>query len=112
MDYDYRLPSVEDAVGNHGTNRRAADYIVAIDIAAEEAIVEVVWHTMIVNRTDVARNRHVMTEVVVVRVHIGCRLGTMSSSSVVSVMLRSWLRTSLSIACITSFSVIAGCCSS
>ena len=104
---------MEEAVGNHGSDRRAADYVVTIEIAAEEAVVEVVGHAVIVNRTDVVRDVHVVAEVVVVRVHIRYRLRRGTSSRVSTVVLRSSLRTSLSVACITSLGVVFGssrCC--
>lgn len=104
MDHDHGMPGVEDAVGDHCSDRRAADYIVPIDVAAEDAIVEVVGQAMIVDRADVARNMHVISKVVVIRVHVRDRLRRRRRSSSVrrTVVLRSRLRTSLTMIIVTS----------
>lgn len=112
MDHDHRSPGVEDAVGNHGSDRRTADDVVTIDIAAEDAVVEVVGHAVIVNRTDVMRDSHVVTEVVVIRVHIRCRLRCRCRTGVASVVLRSRLRAGMSTACVASLCIIGGICRS
>ena len=77
VDHDYGFPGVEDHVGNHSSKGRAADHVVAIDVAAEDAVVEVVGNSVVVNRSDVTRNVHVAVVVVVVRVYVGVmRSGT------------------------------------
>jgi len=108
VDYDHRSPGVEEVVCDDSSDRRAADHIVSIDVAAEDTVVEVVGHAVIVNRTDVVRNRHVMTEVVVVRVHIRSGFGSGARSSGIPMDLRCRLRTSLSMLVVTSLGVITG----
>ena len=104
---------MEDAVGNHGPDRRTADDVVAIDIAAENAVVEVVGHAVIVHRADMTRNDHVVSEVVVIRVHVRSGLRCMTRGTSVTIVLRSLLWSGLSTACIASLCIISGiCCSS
>ena len=99
---------MEDAVGDDGSDRRTADHVVPIDVAAEDAVVEVVGHAVIVNRTDVVRNAHVVTEVVVIRVHIGSGLRSGARGTGVAVVLRSRLRTSLTMFVVASLRVVSG----
>jgi len=96
-DHD-RRPSVEDAVGDDGSDRRAADDVTAIDVAAENAVVEVVGDAVIVYRTDTRRDVHVVTEVVVVRVHIRMRFLTV-------VVVVSRLRLRMTLLIVTSGSI-------
>lgn len=76
VDDDDGRPGVEDTVSDDGSDRRAADDVTAIDVAAEDAVVEVVGDAVIVYWTDTRRNIHVVTEVVIVRVHIRMRFRT------------------------------------
>lgn len=110
MDYNHRSPGVEDAVSDDSSDRRTADHVVPIDVAAEDAVVEVVGHAVIVNRADVVRNAHVVTEVVVIRVHVGSglRSGSSTRSTCVSVVLRNRLRTGLSMLGIASLGIVIG----
>ena len=82
VNHNYRFPAIEDCVGDDGSKGRAADDVVAIDVAAIDAVVEVVRHSVVVNRSDVVRDVHVAVIVVVVRVHVGSVRGGSRSRSV------------------------------
>ena len=70
IDDHHRAPSAEDGVSYDSSDRRAADDIVSVDVAAVNAVVEVVGNAVIVNGTDTVRNVHVVTKGVVVRVYV------------------------------------------
>ena len=70
VDYHYGFPGVEDGVCDDGSERRAADNVVSVDVAAEDAVVEVVGSSVVVYRSYVVRDVHVVVVVVVVRVHV------------------------------------------
>ena len=137
VNHDYGSPGVEDGVGDDGSERRAADDVVSIDIAAVNAVVEVVGDSVVIYRSDVMRDMHVAVVVVVIRVYVGsvgCRsvsramsgsvFARTSGLSVMSVFVvtvvvvgRSFvagtsgyrLRRSLTLFCITSFNSRVGC---
>ena len=69
--HNHRVPSVEEGVSDDGSKRRAADDEVTIDVAAIDAVVEVVGSAVVVNGSDVVRNMHVSVIVVVVGVYVG-----------------------------------------
>ena len=71
VDHNHRVPSVEEAVGDDGSEGRTADDVATIDVAAVNTVVEVVGDAVVVNRSDVVRNVHIAVVVVVVRVYIG-----------------------------------------
>lgn len=71
VDHNHRVPGVEEAVGDDGSEGRTADDVVTIDVAAVNTVVEVVGDAVVVNRSDVVRNVHIAVVVVVVRVYIG-----------------------------------------
>lgn len=71
IDYNYGSPSVEERVGDDGSERRTADYVATVDVAAIDAVVEVVGYTVVIDRSDVVRNVHIAVVVVVIRVYIG-----------------------------------------
>jgi uncharacterized membrane protein len=84
VNHNHGSPSVENGVGDDGSERRAADDVVSIDIAAVNAVVEVVGYTIVVNRSDVSGNVDVAVVVVVVRVYVGsvrCGSGSVSMFS-------------------------------
>ena len=93
-------------MGDDGSDRRAADDVAAIDVAAEDAIVVVVRNTVIVNRTNARRTIHIVTEVVEVRVHVGMR----SRGAGSAVRSRSGLRLRMTMIVVSSRSggVVAG----
>ena len=71
IDYNHGSPSVEERVGDDGSERRTADYVATVDVAAIDAVVEVVGYTVVIDRSDVVRNVHIAVVVVVVRVYVG-----------------------------------------
>ena len=78
IDYNHGFPSVEESVGDDGSKRRAADYEATVDVAAIDAVVEVVGHAMVINRSDMVRDVHIAVIVVVIRVYVGCVRNSMS----------------------------------
>ena len=68
--HDYGSPSVEESVGDDGSDRRTADDVVTIDVAAVNTVVEVVGSAVKVNGADVMRHVHISVIVVVVRVYV------------------------------------------
>ena len=80
VNHDHGFPGVEDGVGDDGSKRRAADDVVAIEVAAVNTVVEVVGSSVVVNRSDVMGHVHVIVIVVVVRVYVGC-VGCVSSGT-------------------------------
>ena len=68
--HNYRAPGVEDGVGYDGSKGRTADDVATVDVAAVDAVVEVVGDAVIVDRSDVVRDVNVGVVVVVVGVHI------------------------------------------
>ena len=70
IDYNHGFPSVEESVGDDGSKRRAADYEATVDVAAIDAVVEVVRSAVVVNRSDVVRDMHIAVVVVVIRVYV------------------------------------------
>jgi len=111
VDDDYRIPGVEDAVGDDSSDRRAANHIVSVEIAAKDAVVEVVGHAVIVHRADVARDGHVVTEVVVIRVHVRSRFRAVSRGTCMTIVLRSGLWSSLTMLVISSLRAFVHRCS-
>jgi len=83
IDYNHGAPSVEERVCDDGSKGRAADYEATVDVAAIDAVVEVVGSAMVVNRSDVVRDVHIAVVVVVVRVYVW---GVRYSVSVVRTM--------------------------
>ena len=83
VDHDYGFPGVEDRVGDDGSKGRAADDVVAIEVAAIDAVVEVVGDAVVVNRSNVTRDVNVIVVVVVIRVYVGV-VGCRSMSGAVS----------------------------
>ena len=84
VNHDYGSPGVEDGVGDDGSKGRTADHVIAIDVAAIDTVVEVVGDAVVVNRSDMMRNMHVVVVVVVVRVYVGvvrCIAAVMISGS-------------------------------
>jgi len=71
IDYNHGSPSVEERVGDDGSERRTADYVATVDVAAIDAVVEVVGYTVVIDRSDVVRDVHIAVVVVVIRVYIG-----------------------------------------
>jgi len=71
VNHDYGFPGIEDRVGDDGSKGRTADHVVAIHVAAEGAVVEVVGNSVVVNRSDVMRDMNMTVIVVVVRVYVG-----------------------------------------
>ena len=71
IDYNHGSPSVEERVGDDGSKRRTADYEATVDVAAIDAVVEVVGYAVVIDRSDVVRNMHIAVVVVVIRVYIG-----------------------------------------
>ena len=70
IDHNYRAPGVEERVCDDGSERRAADYEATVDVAAIDAVVEVVGSAVVVNRSDVVRDVHIAVVVVVIRVYV------------------------------------------
>ena len=70
IDYNHGSPSVEERVGDDGSKRRAADYEATVDVAAIDAVVEVVGYAVVIDRSDVVRNVHIAVVVVMIRVYI------------------------------------------
>lgn len=58
-------------MGDDCSYRRAADDVVSVDVAAVNAVVEIVGGAMVVDRSDIVGNMHVPVIVVVVGVYIG-----------------------------------------
>ena len=71
IDYNHGFPSVEERVGDDGSKRRAADHEATVDVAAIDAVVEVIGSTVVVNGSDVVRNMHIAVVVVMIRVYVG-----------------------------------------
>ena len=71
VNHNHRIPSVKERVGDDSSEGRAADHEMTIDVAAIDAVVEVVGSAVVVNRSDVVRNMHVSVIVVVVGVYVG-----------------------------------------
>lgn len=71
IDHNYRIPGVEERVGDDGSKGRTADYEATVDVAAIDAVVEVVGSAVIIDRSDVVRNVNVSVVVVVIRVYVG-----------------------------------------
>ncbi len=80
MDYDDRIPRIEDGVGDDGAQRRSADHIVAIHQSAKLAVIEVERDSAIINGTNSWRNINMAAEVVRVVAYVGrgaeIRVGT------------------------------------
>jgi hypothetical protein len=86
VDHNYGFPGVEDRVGDDGSKGRAAYDVVAIDVAAIDAVVEVVGHSVVVNRSDVMRDVDVVVVVVVIRVYVGRVRGVTGARTVIRTM--------------------------
>lgn len=96
--HNYRVPGVEEIVGDDGSEGRTADDVVAIDVAAINAVVEIVGYTVIVNRSDVVRDVHMTVVVVVVRVYVGDVRHSVSVLRTVSLRISSGLAASCIVA--------------
>ena len=89
IDHNHRAPGVEERVGDDGPKRRAADYEATVDVAAIDAVVEVVGSAVIIDRSDVVRNVNVAVVVVVIRVYVGSVRHSVSGIRAVSVRVTS-----------------------
>ena len=83
IDHNHRVPSAEEGVCDDGSKGRAADYIATVEVTAIDTIVEVVGHTMIVDRSDVVRDMHIAVIVVVIRVYVRSVRHSMSVRAVI-----------------------------